>query len=294
MNDDLVSTISAECRTITKSLESVSDQLRRLFEEMERRGSNSEINSSHDQNLVRSDNERHIFKMRISKDEPNRSLISLAGDIRSISLVDFPESLARIVVDGDVVSFVHYDGTVSMKPVACLRDEERKLIEKKEQNDLLTGEFNSLGEQTDALQRRQSEKYSQLILKMEREFAAWRKQQLEQHQQLKSKMERESSAWREQKSDHYQEIKSKLERESATWREQQLEQHQHLKSKMERESLALGANNNPSSFNISDRSWMQDMILMVGNIQNLNRKRRESMTYGVDSNLNSTKISDRR
>lgn len=70
-----------------------------------------------------------------SSDQRRFAAIRLDPDTIAYSLQYFPEELARMIISGNVVTFVHYDGTVRIKTMKCLFINERILVEGVQQLD---------------------------------------------------------------------------------------------------------------------------------------------------------------
>lgn len=65
----------------------------------------------------------------LSSDQKGFAAVRLDPDTIAYSSQYFPEGLARVIISGNVVTFVHYDGKVRIKTTKCLYLNERILVE---------------------------------------------------------------------------------------------------------------------------------------------------------------------
>lgn len=63
-----------------------------------------------------------------SSDKREFSVVKFKDSTVIYSSKFFPSKIAKVIISGDVVIFVHYDGHVTMKTVKCLKANERKLF----------------------------------------------------------------------------------------------------------------------------------------------------------------------
>lgn len=83
----------------------------------------------------------------------------------TISKSDLPDNLARIFVNGDLITFVYFDARVTMKPRACLQENEIKLVDKIKQ-DVIEAE-QQFNEKMQAFQNNMDKNMQQLQLNMQ-------------------------------------------------------------------------------------------------------------------------------
>lgn len=85
----------------------------------------------------------------LSSDRKDHSLVKLEDNTRVYSSQYFPAELAWVIISGQIVTFVHFDGTVRMKTMSCLHLNEKILIEgiKKMDSDRRKPLFASTGEE---------------------------------------------------------------------------------------------------------------------------------------------------
>lgn len=70
----------------------------------------------------------YTWSDNISSKQKSYSAVRLDPDTLIVSSRHLPEMLARVIVSGQVVIFVHYEGSVIMKTMKCLLPNERILI----------------------------------------------------------------------------------------------------------------------------------------------------------------------
>lgn len=68
------------------------------------------------------------WSANLSEDQKGFSLIKPGGNVLVFSSAYFPDHLARVIIDGEVVIFVYFDGRIVMKTMKCLYPYEQILI----------------------------------------------------------------------------------------------------------------------------------------------------------------------
>lgn len=64
----------------------------------------------------------------LSEDQKEFSLVKLSRNVLVYSSAYFPDNLARVIIDREVVVFVYFDGRIVMKTMKCLYPFEQNLI----------------------------------------------------------------------------------------------------------------------------------------------------------------------
>lgn len=72
--------------------------------------------------------ESYRYSTTLSSDQEEYSSIKLDDNTLILSSKYFPSELARVIISGKVIIFVHHDGRVTMKTIDCLYLNEQKLF----------------------------------------------------------------------------------------------------------------------------------------------------------------------
>lgn len=131
VNGDSVFIVTPSCQFSYFSLQALDGATRAIFENLRNDGSLSLPPTMFGQSTQASDGRRKYFKVNYSRMNPNRASFTFGQHMRSMSSQDFPEVLNRVVFEADTVTYAYYDGTVAMKPIACVETSyERQFLDK--------------------------------------------------------------------------------------------------------------------------------------------------------------------
>lgn len=72
--------------------------------------------------------ESYAWSTTFSEEEKEYSVIKLDDDTSVISSKYLPSKIAKVIMSGDIIIFVYYDGQITMKRINCLASNERILL----------------------------------------------------------------------------------------------------------------------------------------------------------------------